>query len=70
MSANTSPLEVRYPVVPMNEFGDWVKQRAIFWFGSGDGLTKVEKSLPPLSRLILITSDDGQDSLFFSSEDA
>ena len=67
MSKKSSPSEKNYPIVQLNEFSEWVKKNAVFLFGAGDGVTKIESSLPPLSKLILITSDDGQDSLFFAS---
>ena len=66
MFKDASLIEKNYPVLQRNEFSDWVKQRAVFLFGAGDGVTKTESPLPPLSKLILITSDDGQDSLFFA----
>ncbi|MGB1250178.1 MAG: hypothetical protein ACPG8W_06050 [Candidatus Promineifilaceae bacterium] len=67
MSKKSSLNEKKYPIVKGNELSEWVKKRAVFLFGAGDGVTKIESPLPPLSKLILITSDDGQDSLFFAS---
>lgn len=70
MSTNSPQIEITYPSLPINEFSDWVERRKVFLFGSSDGLTRLDSSLPPLSKLILITSDNGNDSLFFATEEA
>ena len=67
MSANAPKFDSRYPVMRDNEFSDWVKQRPSYFVNSSNGMTELDSPLPPMSKLILITSDDGVDSLFFAS---